>query len=103
MPLNPFTSPARIKGLFDWRKRGYSDHAPQFIKLAILEKYALDGATWVEDNGGLPVGSTEERGWPGVSVVYRDGRYSLYCAVIVKQVDAKTRSKVGINELLRNV
>ena len=48
MPLNPFTSPARIKGLFDWRKRGYSDHAPQFIKLAILEKYALDGATWVE-------------------------------------------------------
>ncbi len=31
-----------------------------------------------------------------------DGRYSLYCAVIVKQVDAKTRAKVGINELLRN-
>ena len=26
---------------------------------------------------------------------------SLYCAVIVKQVDAKTRSKVSINELLR--
>ncbi len=32
-----------------------------------------------------------------------DGRYSLYCAVIVKQVDEKTRSKVGINELLRNI
>jgi 2,3,4,5-tetrahydropyridine-2-carboxylate N-succinyltransferase len=30
-----------------------------------------------------------------------DGRYSLYCAVIVKQVDAKTRAKTGINELLR--
>ena len=30
-----------------------------------------------------------------------DGRYSLYCAVIVKRVDAKTRAKVGINELLR--
>ncbi|MCD6040044.1 MAG: dapD [Gammaproteobacteria bacterium] len=30
-----------------------------------------------------------------------DGRYSLYCAIIVKQVDAKTREKVGINELLR--
>ncbi len=30
-----------------------------------------------------------------------DGRYSLYCAVIVKQVDAKTRSKVNLNELLR--
>ena len=31
-----------------------------------------------------------------------DGRYSLYCAVIVKRVDAKTRAKTGINELLRN-
>jgi 2,3,4,5-tetrahydropyridine-2-carboxylate N-succinyltransferase len=32
-----------------------------------------------------------------------DGRYSLYAAIIVKQVDEKTRSKVGINELLRNI
>jgi 2,3,4,5-tetrahydropyridine-2-carboxylate N-succinyltransferase len=32
-----------------------------------------------------------------------DGKYSLYCAVIVKHVDEKTRSKVGINELLRNI
>lgn len=32
-----------------------------------------------------------------------DGKYSLYCAVIVKQVDAKTRGKVGLNELLRNL
>ena len=31
-----------------------------------------------------------------------DGRYSLYCAVIVKRVDAQTRAKVGINELLRH-
>lgn len=31
-----------------------------------------------------------------------NGRYSLYCAVIVKKVDAKTRGKVGINELLRD-
>ena len=30
-----------------------------------------------------------------------DGRYSLYCAVIVKQVDEKTRARVGINDLLR--
>ncbi|MBY0354643.1 MAG: 2,3,4,5-tetrahydropyridine-2,6-dicarboxylate N-succinyltransferase [Rickettsiales bacterium] len=28
---------------------------------------------------------------------------SLYCAVIVKRVDAKTRAKTGINDLLRNV
>ena len=32
-----------------------------------------------------------------------DGRYSLACAVIVKRVDAKTRAKVGINELLRGI
>jgi 2,3,4,5-tetrahydropyridine-2,6-dicarboxylate N-succinyltransferase len=31
----------------------------------------------------------------------QDGKYSLYCAVIVKTVDAKTRAKTGINELLR--
>ena len=32
-----------------------------------------------------------------------DGKYSLYCAVIVKQVDEKTRSKTGLNDLLRNL
>jgi len=32
-----------------------------------------------------------------------DGKYSLYCAVIVKQVDEKTRGKVGLNELLRDI
>jgi 2,3,4,5-tetrahydropyridine-2-carboxylate N-succinyltransferase len=37
---------------------------------------------------------------PG-SLPAQDGRYSLYCAIIVKRVDAKTRAKVGINELLR--
>jgi 2,3,4,5-tetrahydropyridine-2,6-dicarboxylate N-succinyltransferase len=39
---------------------------------------------------------------PG-SLPASDGKYSLACAVIVKRVDAKTRAKVGINELLRNV
>jgi 2,3,4,5-tetrahydropyridine-2-carboxylate N-succinyltransferase len=32
-----------------------------------------------------------------------DGKYSLYCAVIVKQVDEKTRGKVSLNELLRDI
>ena len=32
-----------------------------------------------------------------------DGRYSLYCAVIVKRVDTQTRAKTSINELLRTV
>lgn len=37
---------------------------------------------------------------PG-SIPIGDGKCSLYCAVIVKKVDAQTRAKVGLNELLR--
>lgn len=37
---------------------------------------------------------------PG-SLPAKDGSHSLACAVIIKQVDEKTRSKTGINELLR--
>jgi 2,3,4,5-tetrahydropyridine-2,6-dicarboxylate N-succinyltransferase len=33
----------------------------------------------------------------------KDGKYSLYCAVIVKKVDEKTRAKTSVNELLRTV
>ena len=32
----------------------------------------------------------------------KDGSHSLYCAVIVKKVDAQTRSKTSINDLLRD-
>jgi len=49
--------------------------------------------------GRIPAGSVVVSG----SLPSNDGKYSLYCAVIVKQVDEKTRSKVGINELLRSV
>ena len=47
--------------------------------------------------GYIPPGSVVVSG----NLPSKDGKYSLYCAVIVKQVDEKTRSKVGINELLR--
>ena len=49
--------------------------------------------------GRVPAGSVVVSG----NLPSEDGTYSLYCAVIVKQVDAKTRSKVGINELLRGI
>ena len=49
--------------------------------------------------GRVPAGSVVVSG----SLPSPDGKYNLYCAVIVKQVDAKTRSKVGINELLRGI
>jgi 2,3,4,5-tetrahydropyridine-2-carboxylate N-succinyltransferase len=39
---------------------------------------------------------------PG-SLPAKDGSHSLYCAVIVKRVDAQTRAKTAINELLRSV
>ena len=47
--------------------------------------------------GYVPPGSVVVSG----SLPSADGTHSLYCAVIVKQVDAKTRSKTSINELLR--
>ena len=47
--------------------------------------------------GVIPEGSVVVSG----SLPSKDKSYSLYCAVIVKKVDEKTRSKVGINELLR--
>jgi 2,3,4,5-tetrahydropyridine-2-carboxylate N-succinyltransferase len=49
--------------------------------------------------GRIPAGSVVVSG----NLPSKDGSYSLYCAVIVKKVDAKTLSKVGINELLRGV
>ena len=49
--------------------------------------------------GRIPAGSVVVSG----NLPSRDGSYSLYCAVIVKRVDEKTRSKVGINELLRGI
>lgn len=49
--------------------------------------------------GRVPAGSVVVSG----NLPSKDGTYSLYCAVIVKQVDEKTRGKVGINELLRDI
>jgi 2,3,4,5-tetrahydropyridine-2-carboxylate N-succinyltransferase len=49
--------------------------------------------------GRVPAGSVVVSG----NLPSKDGKYSLYCAVIVKKVDAKTLSKVGINELLRDI
>ncbi|NKB47564.1 MAG: 2,3,4,5-tetrahydropyridine-2,6-dicarboxylate N-succinyltransferase [Legionellales bacterium] len=48
--------------------------------------------------GRVPAGSVVVPG----NLPSTDQSHSLYCAVIVKQVDEKTRSKTSINELLRN-
>jgi 2,3,4,5-tetrahydropyridine-2-carboxylate N-succinyltransferase len=49
--------------------------------------------------GRVPAGSVVVPG----NLPSKDGKYSLYCAVIVKRVDEKTRAKVEINELLRAI
>ena len=49
--------------------------------------------------GRVPAGSVVVPG----NLPSKNGEYSLYCAVIVKQVDEKTRQKTSINELLRDI
>ena len=64
----------------------YNPTTPGQRQLVMVDRSAL--------YKGKPVKAlTEGNGQPGPS---------LYCAVIVKTVDAQTRSKTGINELLRD-
>jgi len=56
-----------------------------------------DRATGQILQGRIPAGSVVVSG----NLPSADGKYSLYCAVIVKRVDAQTRQKTSINELLR--
>ena len=48
--------------------------------------------------GRVPAGSVVVAG----NLPSKDGKYSLYCAVIVKKVDAQTRAKTSLNDLLRD-
>jgi 2,3,4,5-tetrahydropyridine-2-carboxylate N-succinyltransferase len=57
----------------------------------------LDRASGEILYGRVPAGSVVVPG----TLPSPDGKYGLYCAVIVKQVDARTRAKTSINELLR--
>jgi len=56
-----------------------------------------DRATGTVSYGRIPAGSVVVSG----NLPAADGSHSLYCAVIVKKVDAQTRAKTSINELLR--
>jgi 2,3,4,5-tetrahydropyridine-2,6-dicarboxylate N-succinyltransferase len=57
-----------------------------------------DRATGEVSYGRVPAGSVVVAG----SLPSSEGQCQLYCAVIVKRVDAKTRAKTSINELLRS-
>ena len=56
-----------------------------------------DRATGTVSYGRIPAGSVVVSG----NLPSADGAHSLYCAVIVKKVDAQTRAKTSINDLLR--
>ncbi len=56
-----------------------------------------DRETGTVSYGRIPPGSVVVSG----NLPASNGQYSLYCAVIVKKVDAKTRAKTSINDLLR--
>ncbi len=57
-----------------------------------------DRATDTVSYGRIPAGSVVVAG----NLPKDNGRYSLYCAVIVKRVDAQTRAKTSLNDLLRD-
>ncbi len=56
-----------------------------------------DRATGTVSYGRIPAGSVVVSG----NLPSADGSHSLYCAVIVKKVDAQTRAKTSLNDLLR--
>ena len=57
-----------------------------------------DRATDTVSYGRIPSGSVVISG----SLPKNEGKYSLYAAIIVKRVDAQTRSKTSLNDLLRD-
>src|SRR5437762_4175459 len=57
-----------------------------------------DRASGEVSYGRVPAGSVVVSG----TLPAADGKYSLYCAVIVKRVDAQTRAKTSLNDLLRD-
>jgi 2,3,4,5-tetrahydropyridine-2,6-dicarboxylate N-succinyltransferase len=57
-----------------------------------------DRASGTVSYGRVPAGSVVVSG----NLPSADGKYSLYCAVIVKRVDAQTRAKTSLNDLLRD-
>jgi 2,3,4,5-tetrahydropyridine-2-carboxylate N-succinyltransferase len=56
-----------------------------------------DRATGEVAYGRVPAGSVVVAG----TLPSSEGKCALYCAVIVKRVDARTRAKTSINDLLR--
>ena len=63
----------------------------------MYKRQIYDRATGEITYGRVPSGSVVISG----SLPKNDGAYSLYAAIIVKRVDAQTRAKTSLNDLLR--
>ena len=76
--------------------------APQGPSSLSRRSVLMAGASIMASNavsyGRVPAGSVVVSG----NLPSSDGKYSLYCAVIVKRVDAQTRMKTSLNDLLRD-
>ena len=93
--LHPARAPRLVDGLHHPERLG-AGHGRQLTSSSIPPKIGT------AETGAVTYGEV-----PPYSVVVSGSMPSsngvnLYCAVIVKRVDEKTRSKVGINELLRD-
>ena len=82
-----------IAGL-ETTKGGTSLRRPSGNQALMWEVYEN---TDLVSSGRIPAGSVVVSG----TLPSGDGKCQLYCAVIVKRVDATTRAKTSINELLR--
>ena len=76
----------------------YSPRAPgqAFLMNRFKEEIAVIDTQKMDLVDQIDVGGTTE-----TAATSADGKYSLYCAIIVKRVDAQTRAKTSLNELLR--
>lgn len=78
VPMNIIETPNGLElfflGFNEQPRVGYQADEIPFGRLVSADQ----GASWTVDNDGGPIGSTGERGWPGMSVVFEGGQYWLY-------------------------
>lgn len=80
VPANVLETP---EGLEMWYlgfdRRVAIDLSDDFATIKMGRLVSIDGGeTWLADHGGQPIADTGERGWPGVTVVYREGTYFIF-------------------------
>ena len=75
-------------------------HNGGWYTLRSIPRFGQDGLWFHADIGFSRAGSFVF--WKAHALPAADGSHSLYCAVIVKQVDEQTRARTSVNEILRH-